>query len=93
MICPEHVAEPDDLSIICGDFNVEPGSETLRILKEAGMVELVTKRGINGTRSSHYKKAGKFADYMLINREDAVRDFRVIREPEVSDHCPIVIEL
>jgi endonuclease/exonuclease/phosphatase family metal-dependent hydrolase len=87
------VSEAGDLSVICGDFNVEPDSETLSILTNAGMVELVKDRGFETTRNSHYKKPGKFADYMLINRKDAVRDFQVIHDPEVSDHCPLVLEL
>lgn len=82
-----------DLSVICGDFNVEPDSETLRILDVAGMVELVTRRGFKSTRNSHYKKQGKFADYMLVNRENDVRNFQVVHDPEVSDHCPLVLDL
>lgn len=87
------VSEPGDLSVICGDFNVEPDSETLLILADADFSELVTGRGFNSTRNSHYKKPGKFADYMLINHEDAVRGFDVVHDPEVSDHCPLVLEL
>ncbi len=87
------VSEPDDLSVICGDFNVEPDSETLRILADADFSELVTGRGFNSTRNSHYKKPGKYADYMLINHEDAVKGFDVVHDPEVSDHCPLVLEL
>lgn len=89
----EQVSGAADLRVICGDFNVEPGSETLGILAEAGFSELVTGRGFEGTRSSHYKKPGRFADYMLIDREEAVRSFDVISDPEVSDHCPLVLEL
>jgi endonuclease/exonuclease/phosphatase family metal-dependent hydrolase len=87
------VSEVDDLSVICGDFNVEPDSETLKILNGAGMVELVTHRGFESTRNSHYKKPGKFADYLLVNREDEVRDFQVVHDLEVSDHCSLVMEL
>lgn len=87
------VSEPGDVVVVCGDFNVEPGSETLGILQEAGLVELVLKRGFSSTRSSYYKKPGRFADYMLINGDDAVRDFQVIETPEVSDHCPLLLEL
>ena len=87
------VSEPGDLSVICGDFNVEPGSETLRLLAAAGFSELVTGHGFHGTRTSHYTKPGRFADYMLINRAEAVRGFDVVRDPEVSDHCPLVLEL
>lgn len=87
------VSEPGDLRIICGDFNVEQGSETLRHLADNGFVELVTTRGFAGTRTAEYKKPGRFADYMLVNSEDAVRCFDVIYAPEVSDHCPLVLEI
>lgn len=87
------LAEPGDLKVICGDFNVEPNSETLSILADAGMVELVTTYGFSGTRNSHYKKPGRFADYMLIDNQDAVRSFDVIYDTEVSDHCPIILDV
>ncbi len=87
------VSEPGDVTVVCGDFNLEPGSAALRILEEAGLTELVQGRGFNSTRSSHYKKPGRFADYMLIDNEDAVRDFQVIEQPEVSDHLPLVLTL
>lgn len=87
------VSEPGDLVIICGDFNVEPASETLRVLADAGFSELVTGRGFTSTRNSQYKKPGKFADYVLINETDAVKHFDVVYDPEVSDHCPLVLSL
>ncbi|MFD1344553.1 endonuclease/exonuclease/phosphatase family protein [Litorisediminicola beolgyonensis] len=87
----QQVSGADDLSVICGDFNVGQVSETLAILAEAGLTELVTSRGHESTRSSQYPKPGRFADYMLVNRPEAVRRFDVIRDPEVSDHCPLVL--
>ena len=87
------IAGPGDRIVMCGDFNVEPDSATLRLLEEAGMVELVTARGFEGTRTSSYKKPGKFADYMLIDDPDAVKAFDVVRSPEVSDHCPLLVEV
>ncbi len=87
------VSEPEDIMVVCGDFNVEPDSETLRILADSGLFELVTGRGFTSTRSSHYKKPGQFADYMLINNADAVKGFDVVYDPEVSDHCPLVLRL
>ncbi len=89
----QQVSEPDDVMVICGDFNVEPDSETLGILANAGLSELVTGRGFTSTQNSHYKKQGKFADYMLISNADAVKGFDVVYGPEVSDHCPLVLSL
>ena len=87
------VSESDDLMVVCGDFNVEPDSQTLSILSEAGLSELVTGQGFNGTRNSQYEKSGRYADYMLINREEEMKRFDVIYDPEVSDHCPLILEL
>lgn len=87
------MTEDQDAFIVCGDFNVEPDSETLKILSEAGLTELVTTRTTGGTRTSHYKKAGRYADYMLVNEHVDVLDFEVVREPEVSDHCPLILKI
>jgi endonuclease/exonuclease/phosphatase family metal-dependent hydrolase len=53
----------------------------------------VTTRGFQGTRTSHYTKPGKFADYMLVNECVNVIDFDVVRDPEVSDHCPLLLTI
>jgi endonuclease/exonuclease/phosphatase family metal-dependent hydrolase len=87
------VADPRDALVVCGDFNVEPGSETFGILGKAGLMDLVTTRGFQGTRTSHYTKPGKFADYMLVNECVNVIDFDVVRDPEVSDHCPLLLTI
>ena len=89
----QRVSEPEDVAVICGDFNVEPDSETLRVLADAGFSELVTERGFTSTRNSQYKKPGRFADYLLISDADAVQKFDVVYDPEVSDHCPLVLTL
>ncbi|PRD58559.1 endonuclease/exonuclease/phosphatase family protein [Phyllobacterium myrsinacearum] len=87
------IAAPDDPLIVCGDFNVEPGSETFAVLAEIGLTDLVTAGGFGGTRTSHYRKPGRFADYMLVNRNVGVREFTVVTTPEVSDHCPLILEI
>lgn len=87
------VSCPGDLRVICGDFNVEPASETLEILTHAGLAEMVTSRGFESTRNSRYTKPGRFADYLLVSDAAAVRSFDVIQDPEVSDHCPLILEI
>lgn len=87
------VSDPGDLRILCGDFNVEPVSATLAFLRDQGFEDMVTTRGFAGTRTQRYTKPGRFADYLLVNRPEAVRHFDVVREPEVSDHCPLVLEI
>jgi endonuclease/exonuclease/phosphatase family metal-dependent hydrolase len=87
------VAEPGDARVICGDFNVGPDSETLQILTLQGLTDLVTTRGFAGTRTSHYAKPGRFADYMLVDDPGRIIAFDVVMTPEVSDHCPLVLEI
>lgn len=87
------IVERHDPLIVCGDFNVEPESETIHILTEAGLTDLVTTRTTRGTRTSYYKKPRRNADYMLVNTYVEVVDFTVVFEPEVSDHCPLVLEM
>ncbi len=89
----EAVAESDDRLVACGDFNVEPQSRTFTVLAELGLRDLVTGRGITSTRSSHYTKPGRFADYMLVNEAVEVLAFEVVEEPEVSDHRPLLLTI
>ncbi|MCF3648150.1 hypothetical protein LZG03_00080 [Opitutaceae bacterium LMO-CP1] len=72
---------------------MRPDSETLEILGEAGLTELVTTRTTGGTRNSLYSKPDRFADYLLVNAPEQVVDFQVVSDPEVSDHCPLVLEI
>jgi endonuclease/exonuclease/phosphatase family metal-dependent hydrolase len=89
----ETLSSVGDKAVLCGDFNIEPESETLVFLKLRGFVELVERFGVSSTRTSHYKKPGKYADYMLVKDGMKVIDFAVLREPEVSDHCPLIVEI
>lgn len=89
----QSVAHPEDPMIVCGDFNVLPDSETFAILGELGLTDLVQGAGSGGTRTSHYTKPGLFADYMLVNAAVKVASFDIVRDPEVSDHCPLVLEI
>ena len=82
---------PGDPVVVCGDFNVLPVSETFRVLARVAPYNLVTTRGHPGTRTSFYEKPEKFADYMLVNGPLRDARFDVVREPEISDHCPLVL--
>lgn len=87
------VAQPGDAVVVGGDFNIEPGSETFAVLGEIGLTDLVQRHGVPSTRTSHYAKAGRFADYMLVNNAAKEQSFSVVSAPEVSDHCPLVLTL
>ena len=87
------LAEPGDDVVSCGDFNVLPDSATFDILAGIGLRDLVTGRGHDGTRTGLYPKPGKFADYMLVSASLAEAGFDVVRDPEVSDHCPLLLTI
>lgn len=79
--------------VVCGDFNVLPESVTFGVLAELGLVDLVVSRGFTDTRTSHYRKAGRFADYLLVTPQVEVLAFDVVAQPEVSDHRALLLEL
>jgi len=79
--------------VVCGDFNVLPDSETFEILGSLGLVDLVTSRGHDDTRTSHYKKQPRFADYMLVTSNVEVIRFDPVAEPEVSDHRALLLDM
>lgn len=87
------LAQDGDVRVLCGDFNVGPNSETLQILETAGLKELVAAHKFPGTRNSLYTKSERFADYMLIDADYSEATFDVVYDPEVSDHCPLVLEI
>lgn len=78
--------------VLCGDFNLEPDTESIKILEGFGLKNLVKEYGITSTRTSFYTKSGKFADYIFTSPEIIVKDFKVLPD-EVSDHAPLYIEL
>jgi len=48
---------------------------------------------VTDTRTSHYAKPVRFADYMLVTADVPVADFDVPASPEVSDHRPLVLDI
>lgn len=83
----------DERLVVCGDLNVLPDSNLFEVLAQFGLRDLVTSRGFTDTRTSLYKKAERYADYMLVTPDVRVSSFDVVRESEVSDHCPLLLEL
>lgn len=78
--------------ILCGDFNLEPQTESLKLIESLPMRNLVKEYNVTSTRTSYYTKAVRFADYMLVSEEVNVVDFKVLPD-EVSDHSVLRLEI
>ncbi|MBP1849892.1 endonuclease/exonuclease/phosphatase family protein [Rhizobium halophytocola] len=89
----EALCQDGDRLVVCGDFNLLPESDTFGVLASLGLRDLVTTGGFSGTRTGYYTKAGRFADYMLVNDAVDVQRFEVVATPEVSDHCALLLDL
>ena len=89
----ESVWKPGERLVVCGDFNVLPGSATFGILGELGLRDLVVTNGHIDTRTSWYEKTPRFADYMLVTPDVEVSGFEVVAAPEVSDHRALVLDI
>jgi endonuclease/exonuclease/phosphatase family metal-dependent hydrolase len=87
----ERLRRKNEGLVLCGDFNVLPSSDTFSALARSGLADLVTARGFTDTRTSHYTKPGRYADYMLVDPQVPVADFTVVEAPEVSDHRPLLL--
>jgi endonuclease/exonuclease/phosphatase family metal-dependent hydrolase len=87
------IARKGERLVVCGDFNVLPDSVMLQALQAIGLTDLVTSGGHTDTRTSLYTKPGRHANYMLVSEQVEVRRFEVVREPEVSDHRALLLEI
>lgn len=78
--------------IICGDFNLEPQTESIKIIESLPTKNLIKEYSVASTRTSLYTKDVKFADYMFVGDSVKVLDFKVLAD-EVSDHSPLYLEI
>lgn len=86
----ERAQSSSDVTILCGDLNLLPDSETFTLLGGQGMVDLV---GSADTRASSYTKPVRSASYLLVSSTEAVRSFDIVATPEVSDHRALLLEI
>lgn len=78
--------------ILCGDFNLLPDTESIKIIEDAGLRNLIKEYGVTSTRTSHYTKPEKYADYVFVSGGVEVKDFQVLPD-EVSDHNALFLEV
>ena len=77
--------------IVCGDFNLLPDTESIRLFESHGLRNLIKEYGITSTRTSFYTKPEKHADYIFVTKGIEVEDFRVLSD-KVSDHAPLFLD-
>ena len=79
--------------ILAGDFNLRPDTESIKLIeKELHLKNLILEHGVTSTRTSHYTKPEKFADYIFVSPKLKVKEFKVLPE-EVSDHAALYVEV
>lgn len=83
--------------ILGGDFNLNSATKALEMMRtclafEGRGVNLNQRFGITDTRTSHYRKTEREADFVLISGNVKVHSFTAPAEPEVSDHRPLILE-
>jgi endonuclease/exonuclease/phosphatase family metal-dependent hydrolase len=78
--------------VLCGDFNLLPDTQSIKVIEDSGLRNLITEYGVTSTRTSLYKKSIKFADYAFVTEGIEVKDFKVLPH-EVSDHAPLYLEI
>jgi len=88
----EYIKQFEGAKILCGDFNLEPQTESIKMIENLPMRNLIKEYGITSTRTSYYTKDVRFADYMFINDQVKVVDFQVLAG-EVSDHFALKLEI
>lgn len=90
-----HGLEPN--VIIGGDFNLTSRTESLKMLAHApvfgGLGRILNHEfRIQDTRTQHYAKAEREADFVLASANVRVRSFEAPDQPAVSDHRPLILE-
>jgi endonuclease/exonuclease/phosphatase family metal-dependent hydrolase len=80
----------NDHKILCGDFNLRPDTESLKIL-EQGMANHIKIHNIQSTRTSFYPGVERFADYVFTSKNIAVKNFQILPD-EVSDHLALLVD-
>ena len=81
--------------ILCGDFNLMPNTESIKMIERASMKNLIKLYKIKNTRNSiSWKRYGNkqhFADFTFVSKDINVKDFKV-PYTLASDHLPMILD-
>lgn len=74
--------------VLCGDFNLNPDTESIKMIEATGLKNLIKENNITTTRTSLYSKreVSPFADYTFVSKGVEVKSFEIMPD-EVSDHA------
>lgn len=85
--------------VICGDFNLMPDTQSVRMIERAGYRSLIKEWGIQDTRGLinqekyiHEKPLQTYADYAFASDGLSVKKFDV-PHVSISDHLPLIVTL
>jgi endonuclease/exonuclease/phosphatase family metal-dependent hydrolase len=78
--------------IMCGDFNLRPDTQSMSIIEQAGVKNLIKEYNISSTRTSLYTKSEKYADYIFISDNLKESEFKVLPD-EASDHSALMLTI
>ena len=86
---------PEAAKILCGDFNLYPETQSVKILESVSR-NLIKEFNIKNTRNEvswkkHPDSKQAFADFTFVSEEVKVNSFEVPYN-EVSDHLPMILE-
>jgi len=88
----EFIKQQSGELVLCGDFNLNPDTQSLKMFEEIGLVNLIKENNITSTRTSFYPRDNKFADYVFVSKGLKVNSFEVLPD-EVSDHSAILFDV
>lgn len=85
----DYIKQLDGAVILCGDFNLAPESESIRLI-DGLLTNLSVKYKLRTTRSSLTYK-NEVCDYIFVNENVIVKDFKM-DETIISDHNALLLE-
>lgn len=93
----DHLSQCDGIRIACGDFNLDPSTESVRIFRQSNYLDLIRGYNIETTRNDLAWRRfpgheQKFADYVFVSRDATISNFTVPYSL-ASDHLPLIVEL
>ncbi|MBI2642420.1 MAG: endonuclease/exonuclease/phosphatase family protein [Candidatus Wildermuthbacteria bacterium] len=92
----DFLAKEQGAKVLGGDFNLFPETESIKIMENAGMRNLIKEYKISTTRSElNYARYPDniqyFSDYAFVSSEVQVTNFKV-PQLNISDHLPLILE-